>query len=175
MERMCAEATTRARRRIYRTLTKLLTEQQRGDLDALLEATPSGKASKLAWLRQPAGAPSPRNLLGLIERLNVIREIKLSIQRGQAIHQNRLLQLAREGAQSDAPHLRQLEPLRRHATLVVILLETAATPTDEIHDMHDRMIGSLFARAKRAYETSFQESGKAINEKVRLYVKLVRP
>jgi hypothetical protein len=41
---------------------------------------------------------------------------------------------AREGAQSDAPHLRQLEPLRRHATLVVILLETAATLTDEILD-----------------------------------------
>jgi TnpA family transposase len=83
-----------------------------------------------------------------------------------------LLQLAREGAQSDAPHLRQLEPLRRHATLVVILLETAATLTDEILDMHDRMIGSLFARAKRVYETSFQESGKAINEKIRLYVKV---
>jgi hypothetical protein len=56
--------------------------------------------------------------------------------------------------------------------LVVILLETAATLTDEILDMHDRMIGSLFARAKRVYETSFQESGKAINEKIRLYVKV---
>jgi hypothetical protein len=172
IERMCAEAATRARRRIYRTLTGPLTEQQRHDLDALLEATPSGKASKLAWLRQPAGAPSPHNLLGLIERLNVIREIKLPAQMGQAVHQNRLLQLAREGAQSDAPHLRQLEPMRRHATLVVILLETAATLTDEILDMHDRMIGSLFARAKRVYETSFQESGKAINEKIRLYVKV---
>jgi hypothetical protein len=63
----------------------------------------SGKASTLAWLRQPAGAPSPHNLLGLIEQLNVIREIKLPAQMGQAVHQNRLLQLAREGAQSDAP------------------------------------------------------------------------
>jgi TnpA family transposase len=76
IERMCAEAATRARRRIYRTLTGPLTEQQRRDLDALLEATPSGKASKLAWLRQPAAAPSPHKLLGLIERLNVIREIR---------------------------------------------------------------------------------------------------
>jgi hypothetical protein len=123
---MCAEAATRARRRFYRTLTGPLTEQQGSDIDSLLEAIPSGKASKLAWLRQPAGAPSPLNLLGLIERLNVIREIKPPTEIGQAVHQNRLLQLAREGAQSDAPHLRQLEPMRRRATLVVILLETAS-------------------------------------------------
>jgi hypothetical protein len=38
--------------------------------------------------------------------------------------------------------------------------------------MHDRMIGSAFAKAKRSYEASFQESGKAINEKVRLYAKV---
>jgi hypothetical protein len=38
--------------------------------------------------------------------------------------------------------------------------------------MHDRMIGSAFAKAKRSYETSFQEAGKAINEKVRLYAKV---
>jgi hypothetical protein len=38
--------------------------------------------------------------------------------------------------------------------------------------MHDRMIGSAFAKAKRSYETSFQEVGKAINEKVRLYAKV---
>jgi hypothetical protein len=33
-------------------------------------------------------------------------------------------------------------------------------------------MGSLFAKAKRRYETSFQEAGKAINEKVRLYAKV---
>ena len=33
-------------------------------------------------------------------------------------------------------------------------------------------MGSAFAKAKRAYESSFQEAGKAINEKVRLYVKV---
>jgi hypothetical protein len=38
--------------------------------------------------------------------------------------------------------------------------------------MHDRIMGSLFAKAKRRYETSLQEAGKAINEKVRLYAKV---
>jgi len=52
------------------------------------------------------------------------------------------------------------------------LLDTHSTLIDEIFDLHDRMIGSAFAKAKRAYETSFQEAGTAINEKVRLYAQV---
>jgi FAD/FMN-containing dehydrogenase len=37
---------------------------------------------------------------------------------------------------------------------------------------HDRIVGSAFAKAKQTYTTSFQESAKAINEKVRLYAKV---
>jgi hypothetical protein len=49
---------------------------------------------------------------------------------------------------------------------------THSTLIDEILDLHDRMIGSAFAKAKRAYETSFREAGTAINEKVRLYAQV---
>ena len=48
-------------------------------------------------------------------------------------------------------------------------METKATVIDEIVDMHDRIIGALFNRAKHAHEQQFQQSGKAINEKVLLY------
>jgi hypothetical protein len=51
---------------------------------------------------------------------------------------------------------------------MAVLLEARATITDEIVDLHDRMIGVLFNRAKRAHAEQFQQSGKAINEKVRL-------
>jgi hypothetical protein len=83
-----------------------------------------------------------------------------------------LLRLAREGAQTTVSHLRDFEVQRRQATLVAILLDTRATLIDEILDLHDRMVGSAFAKARRAYEVSFQESGKAINEKVRLYAQV---
>ena len=149
-----------------------LNGEQREKLERLIEPPSSGRASKLAWLRSPVGAPNPRNLLALIDRLKVIREIELPPDLARSVHQNRLLQLAREGAQTDVPHLRDFETARRHGTLVAILLESTATLTDEILDMHDRIIGSAFAKAKRTYTTSFQESAKAINEKVRLYAKV---
>jgi TnpA family transposase len=44
-----------------------------------------------------------------------------------------------------------------------------ATVTDEIIDLHDRIIGKLFNAAKNKHQQQFQASGKAINDKVRLY------
>ena len=68
-----------------------------------------------------------------------------------------------------AQHLRDLEPDRRYATLVTVILETKATIIDQIVDLHDRLIGALFNRAKRAHAEQFQQSARAINEKLRLY------
>ena len=71
-----------------------------------------------------------------------------------------------------AQHLRDLENRRCHATLIAVLLDTEATITDQILDMHDRIVGRMFNEAKRKHEQSFAESGKAINEKVRLYAQV---
>jgi hypothetical protein len=71
-----------------------------------------------------------------------------------------------------AQHLRDLENRRRRATLIAVLLDTEATITDQILDMHDRIVGRMFNEAKRKHKQSFAQSGKAINEKVRLYVRV---
>jgi TnpA family transposase len=44
-----------------------------------------------------------------------------------------------------------------------------ATVTDEVIDLHDRIIGKLFNTAKHKHQQQFQAAGKSINEKVRLY------
>ena len=149
-----------------------LTDKQRQQLDALLEPHEDRQLSVLAWLRLPSGVPSPRNILVHIERLQRIRAIELPPDLGQRIHQNRLLQLAREGAATTIQHLVRFDDERRYGSLVAVLLETTATLTDEILDLHDRFIGSLFNKAKRKHDEAFQASGKAINEKVRFYAQI---
>jgi hypothetical protein len=62
----------------------------------------------------------------------------------------------------------------RYATLVAILIESQSTLIDEIVDMHDRIIGTLFNRAKHNHAEKFQSSGRSINEKVRLYWRIGR-
>jgi hypothetical protein len=169
IERACAEAVTRATRRIYRILTESLTSEHRAQLDSLLEQFNGSKMTTVMWLRQSPGVPNAKHLLEHIQRLEAIQLLSLPEGAERQIHQNRLLKLAREGGQMTAQHLRDFEPTRRHATLMAVLLEARATIIDEIVDLHDRMIGVLFNRAKRAHAEQFQQSGKAINEKVRLY------
>ena len=52
VERICAEAITRANRRIYATLSEPLSDTHRRRLNDLLQRRDNGKTTSLAWLRQ---------------------------------------------------------------------------------------------------------------------------
>lgn len=68
--------------------------------------------------------------------------------------------------------LGKFENERRYATLVAVVLESTATVTDELVDLHDRILIKLFSSAKNKHQQQFQKQGKAINDKVRLYSKI---
>ncbi len=169
VERICAEAITVAERLIYKSLTEPLSSKQKNELDSLLSTRDQSKISTLVWLRQRPSAPNAKHLLEHIERLKTMESLQLPPSLEQGVHQNRLLKLAREGGQMTAQHLNDLEKARRHATLVAIVVETKATVIDEIVDLHDRIVGTLFSRAKHLHQQQFHQSGKEINNKVVLY------
>lgn len=174
IERICGEALTRGTRQVYEDLTAPLTDHHRHALDGLLVIREGSKGSELTWLRQPPGHPKPKHVLAHLERLKTLRELRLPDDLAVTVHQNRLVKLAREGGQMTTQHLRDLEPARRYATLVAVILDTHATLIDEVIDLHDRFMGSLFSKAKRKHADRFQESGKAINDKVCLYSRIGR-
>ncbi|KVZ49419.1 hypothetical protein WL29_28965 [Burkholderia ubonensis] len=159
IERICAEAITRATRQIYRALTEPLSEEH---------------GHRLAWLRQPPGKASSRQMLQHIDRLKILQAVDLPAGLDRLVHRNRLLKIAREGGQMTPHDLAKFEPQRRHATLAAIAIEATATVTDEIVELHDRIVGRLFNTAKKKHQERFHRSGKAINDKVRLYGKLGR-
>jgi TnpA family transposase len=169
IERICAEAITRANRRTHAALTDPLSNDHRQRLDELLKRRDSSKATRLAWLRQSAVKPNSRHMREHIERLNAWRALDLPAGIDRAVHQNRLLKIAREGGQMTPADLAKFEPQRRYATLVAIAIEGTATVTDEVIDLHDRIVGKLFNAARSRHQEQFQASGKAINDKVRLY------
>ncbi|MDP9317432.1 MAG: Tn3 family transposase [Chloroflexota bacterium] len=169
VERLGWEVRRRAQRQVCKRLTDGLTAAQQAQLDELLTVPQGRHQTVLAWLRQPAGKPAPATILKLIERLQFIRALGLDHDRARQVHQNRLLQLAREGGRYSPQFLQRFDPLRRYATLVAFLIETAATLTDQILDMHDRLMGQYLHRSEQAHAERFHQSGKAINEKVRLY------
>src|ERR1035438_4429656 len=56
--------------------------------------------------------------------------------------------------------------------MVAVILEARAALIDEIVDIHDRIIGSLFNQAQTAHKKEFHRSGKAINDQLRLYFRI---
>ncbi|GAA5201748.1 hypothetical protein GCM10023346_46830 [Arthrobacter gyeryongensis] len=68
-----------------------------------------------------------------------------------------------------AGDLAKFEPQRRYATLAALAVESQATVTDEIIDLHDRILGKVFNAAKNRHRNQFHDAGKDINDKVRLY------
>lgn len=170
IERLGSEVRRRAQRQIFKTLTNGLSKAQREKLDRLLEHHPDKKRlSWLGWLRKPSGRPTPANFLSLLERIEFVRSCGMEADRALRVHQNRLLQLAREGYKANVIHLRDLEPQRRRAVLVAVLLETSISLVDEAMDMHDRIIGSLMRRSQRRHAEEFQKNARSYNDKVRLY------
>jgi TnpA family transposase len=109
-----------------------------------------------------------------LKRLKTVRRLALPEGLEAAVHQNRLLKLARGGGQMTAQHLRDLKPDRRYATLVAVLIETRTMLIDEIIDLHDRFMAALFGQAKRHHLERFEQSGKALNDKVCLYSRIGR-
>ena len=169
IERICASSITRTTRVIYELLTESLSDQQKEQLDSLLLSREGTGSSSLFWLRQSPAANNIKHILEHIERLNTIKYLCLPPDLEKQVHQNRLLKIAREGGQMTAQHLNDFEVTRRYATIVAVLLEAKATLIDEIVDLHDKIMGHMFNTAKNAHEKDFQHSGKAINDKVRLY------
>lgn len=100
IERICSEAITRATRRIHQTLTELLSDDHRKKLDQLLlQRTPESRMTWLAWLRLSPGKANSRRMVLHIQRLKILQALESPVGIDRLVHQNRLLKIAREGAQ----------------------------------------------------------------------------
>lgn len=174
IRRICSEALAVGLRNVYAALTEPLTKHHRQSLDSVLTMREGTSNSTLVWLRQPHGPPRARHILVHLDRLKTITDMDLPDVVNGAVHHSRLVQLSREGAQMTSQHFRDLEPTRRYATLVAVILDTRASLIDEIVDMHDQNMAALFSRAKRSHAEAFHESGKSINDKVRLFSRVGR-
>ena len=170
---ICAEAITRVTRDINQELTKSLTQENLKKLDALLAIRPFTRTTMMVWLRQSPGTSNAKHMVEHIERLKVLRALKLPENIENEVNQNQLIKMAREGAKMVPRDLADLETKRRYATLVAIALETEGTITDEIIELNKNILGVMFSRAKRHHEEQFAELNKGKNSMFRLFFQVI--
>ena len=172
LERLCTELRHQARREVHRRLTNGLSAEQRKCLDALTERREETGQVWLTWLRQMPEAATPTAMLGVIERLEHVRGIGIDPRPRTSHPPGAPGQLAREADRTTVQHVAGYERQRRHATLVAISLDFAASLTDQAIDLFDRLVGGIFRKAEGRHARAFQADARAINEKVRLYARV---
>jgi hypothetical protein len=112
LERIGLAARVRARKKTFQALADGLTDAKQDALDKLLMLDPNVRRSRFAWLRDYAESPAPSNMLGLIDRLDYIRDLGIGSERTGRIHAARLDRLVEEGAIMTVQHICDLEPAR---------------------------------------------------------------
>ena len=173
LERLCGDLRHQARREAHRRLSHGLSGEHRKRLDELTRRREDTGQSWITWLRQMPQATRPMSMLGLVERLRHVRALGIDAERGHLVHQTRLAQITREAARVTVQHVAGYERQRRHATLVAIALDLQASLTDHCIDLFDRLVGAMFRRAEGRQARAFQADARAINDKVRLYARVV--
>lgn len=172
IERACAQALTRANRNIYATLCERLSVEHCKRLDGLLLRRPDSSSTEIGWLRQAPLRPNARAMREHIDRLTTWRALDLPWAASKLIHRNRLSKLAREGASMTAADLAKFEPGRRYATLFAVAVESMATVTDEIIDLHDRIIGRIIRTAQNKQNQHTLASRSTVTSMMRMHSRL---
>jgi hypothetical protein len=134
-----------------------LSADQVAKLDALFVVDSDGDVSPLAWLKVIPAAAKPDHVREILDRLRAVRAIGISAKTGATIHPDRYQQFVREARATPAYQIERYAALRRRATLVAFLIDLEERLTDAAIEMTDKLIGSIFARAKKGAEQAERE------------------
>jgi hypothetical protein len=155
IERTAIAGRARARKRTADALLASLSPAQLTKLDRLLTPDPALEATPFAWLRNASTSPKPDHVRALLDRLRFVRDIGIPPDAAGRVHDDRLQQLTREGRISDAHQIGRYRAYRRRAILVASVIDLETRLTDAVLDMADKLIGGLFARARKARERRY--------------------
>ena len=169
IERTAIAGRARARRRAADALLAGLSPAQLAKLDTLLIPDPALKATPFGWLRNASTSPKPDHVRALLDRLRFVRDIGVPPEAAARIHDDRFQQLVREGRISDAHQIGRYVAHRRRAILVASVLDLETRLTDAVLNMMDKLIGGLFARARKAHERRYVAGTRNVSRLMRLF------
>jgi hypothetical protein len=161
VERVCADALVEAERGIARRIVGRLAPDARRRLEALLEDASERGIRRFVWLRRFEPGSNSAAMNELLDRLEMLRALRLPADALEGIPVHRVGRLRREGERRYADDLRALGETRRLAILTACVVEWRAMLADAAIETHDRILGRLYRQAeRRRYERL--EGGRSV-------------
>jgi TnpA family transposase len=167
------EACKAAEERIFSIINKCISDDQKVKLEELINSKTDNNKTRLAWLKEMPTNYSPESFSKVIEKLEYIRQLNLSITI-ENIHHNRLIQLSRIGQRHETQALQRFDISKRYAIIVIYLLDLSQDLTDFAIEIHDRQMMHLESNGRRQQDEIQKQNGKALNEKIIHFSILVR-
>ena len=149
LERLVARIRARAARRLWRTLARDVTHEQRTTLDALLIAGEGGRPSPLDRLRDGPYLRSGAELSRAVSRLDEVRVLTLGLPATDHVPPGRVTALARFATVAKAQAVARMPLERRTATLLAFVRTLEATAQDDVLDLFDIVVTALFTDAAK--------------------------
>jgi hypothetical protein len=140
LERLVARIRARAARRLWRTLARNVTREQRAHLDALLVAGEGGRPSPLDRLRDGPYRRSGAELSRAIGRLDEVRTLTLGLPTIDHVPPGRVTALARFTTVAKAQAVARVPLERRTATLLVFVRTLEASAHDDVLELFDIVV-----------------------------------
>ena len=169
LEQMVSKARYQAQEVTYQNLQLLLSEPLCTFLDGLLEVDKTLKRTRLSWLQK---TPTAHNLGQMLETLDKITFLK---QQGvvdwdlSAINPNRVKFLGKVGSRSTNQYLQRASEVRRYPILVCFLKQSLYNFTDDLVEMFDQRLWSLYNEAQREFQQERLKATQSINEKLKTF------
>jgi TnpA family transposase len=174
LEKIGLAARARARKQAHKNLVEGLEHKTIAGLEALIAVESDQDRTPLTWMREWAEAPTQKNLAGIVERLQTIRNLGVGADREQRIHRARYAAIARETAILSAQHLSRFDAPRRLATLVVFAREMEASLTDAALAMFDKMLGGVSRRADQKHKEHVVDRAKTLDASTRVLLGMAK-
>ncbi len=173
LERVALTARANARETAYKTLTTGLDPDQSQALESLLVVNEANR-TPLAWLRKWPEKVTQANLVGIIERLQAVRDLGIEADREYCIHRARYAAIVRETPVLTAQHMARFDDQRRLATLVVFAREMEAILIDAGISMFDKMLVATLRKSDREHKEHEVERAKTLNGSTRGLLKMAK-
>jgi TnpA family transposase len=175
LDRLVTHARVVAEQKIHRTITSQLTPEHEGAFEELLEqpgseakvlpsASPSGRSSSFAWLKEPPRSAGEKSIKELARKLGMVQETRIENIDLSDLNRNRVKRLARLGLSYHSPALRRFDKEKRWAIMAATLAELRERITDDMVEMLNILIRRIFSQAATDLAEFQAQNAKTINQ-----------
>lgn len=163
LERLIITQRQKARQFIYDKILTYLTEIQCQALDSLLKID-EARVSLLQQLKQPPAQPSPKALIALTKKLELIEAIGIEKVDTHWLNNNYQRTLTKYVLRCSAKRLRDLQTSYRYTALVCFLKQISLDTIDQIIDMHNKLMLKVYNRADMQMDEAIRKQRKHFKE-----------